>query len=290
VEETVHDRRPGGGWVQRHPVASFVALTFVLTWSLWLLPLLEVHGYIRDAPDWWGLGSFGPSLAALILSLWIGGGREAGDLGRAVIRWRVPARWYATAVILPMGLALPALLVGGAGGAGLALSDLPGPAALLALFLQILFLGGPLNEELGWRGFALPRLQRRYGALGASLLVGTIWGVWHLPLFWLGAPGYTALPFGLYLLNTLALSVVFTWLFNGTRGSVLMAILVHATFNTTNWTLLQLLDEAAAERASLAYVLTIAAFALVLLLRYGPRSLSAEPEPVVHLSPAGDRA
>jgi len=107
-------------------------------------------------------------------------------------------------------------------------------------FIAIFFLGGPLGEEIGWRGFALPRMQARWGALKASLLLAVLWTVWHLPHFLTSAqrggpdaglaPFYTQLPVFFVLLA--ALSIIFTWVYNHTRSSVFMAILLHASINT----------------------------------------------------------
>ena len=102
---------------------------------------------------------------------------------------------------------------------------------LLPLFLLILALTDGLGEELAWRGFALPRLLTRYNALVASLVLGVLWGLWHLPLVWTeGAPMYQQ-PVWLFLLDIMAKSVLFTWVFLHTRGSVLLAILLHASNN-----------------------------------------------------------
>ena len=96
-------------------------------------------------------------------------------------------------------------------------------------------MGGPIAEELGWRGFALPRLQARIGALAAGLVIGVAWGLWHLPffLFGEGASVVGGMPFVWYVLLIVAWSVLMTWVYNNTRGSVLLAILFHAAINTT---------------------------------------------------------
>src|SRR5438046_8834702 len=104
----------------------------------------------------------------------------------------------------------------------------------LVLFVYVFFLGGPLGEEPGWRGFALPRLQRRYGPLVGSLILGTIWAFWHLPLFW--APAWnlppTILNIVMFVVAAIAFTIVMTWVFNNTRGSLFMAVLVHTSFDT----------------------------------------------------------
>src|SRR5215203_3102248 len=115
---------------------------------------------------------------------------------------------------------------------GLASLILPMP--LLSLIVYVLF-HGPLGEEPGWRGFALPRLQRLHGPLVASLILGPLWALWHLPLFWAPAWNFppTILNLVLFVISGTALTIVMTWVFNNTKGSLLIAILVHATFDTT---------------------------------------------------------
>ena len=107
------------------------------------------------------------------------------------------------------------------------------PLSLLALFVIVFFLGGPLGEEPGWRGFALPRLQRRYGPLVGSLILAPLWAFWHLPVFWVPAWNYppTILNIVMFVIASIALTIVLTWVFNNTKGSVFIAVLVHATFD-----------------------------------------------------------
>jgi membrane protease YdiL (CAAX protease family) len=103
---------------------------------------------------------------------------------------------------------------------------------VIPAFLQILLLS-VVGEEIGWRGFALPCLQARYGPLKASLILGVIWGGWHLPLWWMAGNFHADIPFVLFMLQSLALTILMTWLYNHTRGSLLMAHLFHTAFNLT---------------------------------------------------------
>ena len=103
---------------------------------------------------------------------------------------------------------------------------------MLAVLASFLADPGPLGEELGWRGFALPRLLEGRNALSAAVVLGIIWGVWHLPAFLIAGTPQSNMSFPILLIGAVALSVLMTWAFNGTRGSVLVAILIHWTFNT----------------------------------------------------------
>jgi membrane protease YdiL (CAAX protease family) len=126
-----------------------------------------------------------------------------------------------------------------------AMASFQAPAPTFALrylvgYVLILLLGGPLGEEPGWRGLALPRLQQCCGSLVGSLVLGVLWGLWHLPAFFL-IPGYNGAGSGFvgiisafipYVIATMALAIIYTWISNNTRGSLFLAILFHASFNS----------------------------------------------------------
>jgi membrane protease YdiL (CAAX protease family) len=101
------------------------------------------------------------------------------------------------------------------------------------MFPQVLIFGGALFEEGGWRGFALPRLQRLHGPFVGTLILGILWACWHLPLFWIMAWGTppTILNMVLFILIGIFMAIVFTWVFNNTKGSLLLAILLHTSFD-----------------------------------------------------------
>ncbi len=195
------------------------------------------------------------------------------------MRWRVGWRWYLVVILGPAAFSLAVagvyVMLGGswAGAAPPALRE--GPLMLLPLFLVILTLTDGLGEELAWRGFALPRLLTRYNALVASLILGVLWALWHLPLVWTeGAPMYQ-LPIWLFLLDITAKAVLFTWVFLHTRGSVLLAMLLHAATNlfvvspnlTSTGDLTLLLLAAAAKWVLVVVVIVVAGTSLV----RGPR-------------------
>jgi membrane protease YdiL (CAAX protease family) len=217
--------------VCRHQTATFVVLTLALSWGWWMLgtALLGTDELSR------GLvipGAFGPPVAAGLVT-WMAGD-SVRTWGRQALDWRVHPRWYLVAVGLPSVVVLAG--VGGAlalAGGPIDLSVLPQRLPLFALSFVIATLIGGGQEELGWRGFALPRLQERYGALTASLIVGVAWAVWHVPLFALDAPRNQTGNFLLYTVLVLGLSVLLTWQYNSTGGSVLLAMLLHGGINAS---------------------------------------------------------
>src|SRR3954470_13434520 len=181
--------------LRRHPVAAFFVLTYVIAWAFWL-PLVMLQDRMPPAPDLVLkiLGSATPSVLAVLLVARLQGRGEVRRLLRRLLMGRVNIGWYAAIVALT---ALPVLAVWVS-----TLLGAPTPVlavtipAVVVTFLFSIFPGSALGEELGWRGFALPRLQARRSALAASLIVGAVWGTYHLPLFLLGSP---VRPFALFL-------------------------------------------------------------------------------------------
>jgi membrane protease YdiL (CAAX protease family) len=229
-----------GGLLARHPLVFFFILAYAGTW-------LVVLPYVRFA-DGAGLLPFrwpipfaasavvapfaGPFLAALILAGVTEGRAGIGRLLCRIVRWRVGLRWYLFAVAgIPVIAVLGAVVLPGV----LASFQMPAVSwapSYLGSFVVAFFIGGPLGEEPGWRGFALPRLQRRYGPLVGTLILAPLHVLWHLPLFWIpqwGTPRDTILDLVWYALSGVALTFVYTWLFNNTKGSVLLATLAHAS-------------------------------------------------------------
>jgi membrane protease YdiL (CAAX protease family) len=207
----------------------FFLVTFGFSWSLWIP--LAVSG--RESPVLDIAGRFGPLVAALLVT--------ARDDGRAGLRkllsgmliWRVRPGWYAFAFLSTAVIVLAAIGVHVAlGGGRPAFNDPSQLYLVIPVFLYVLVLS-VAGEETGWRGYALPRLQERWGPLRASLVIGFVWGCWHLPLFWMPGNFHTGIPLGLFILQDVALSVVLTWLFNATGGSLLIVHLFHAASNTT---------------------------------------------------------
>jgi membrane protease YdiL (CAAX protease family) len=231
TQQKLLDTRPVRSTVlRRHPVAAFFLMTYLMTWALWL-PLVILQDRTPPALDLVlrVLGSSAPSALAILLVARLHGRAEVRRLLRRLLIARVAVGWY-VAIVALTALAVVAVWVS-------TLFAFPTPVVavtipgVLSLFLFSIFPGSALGEELGWRGFALPRLQARRSALAASLIVGPVWGTYHLPLFLLGNP---TRPFALFLpfaLSCVIMSVFYTWMYNGTRGSLLLAVLLHAATN-----------------------------------------------------------
>lgn len=238
-DHTAADVRPGlRAFVRHHPVASYFTLTFLISWGLWIPTLYHLG---RGQGQTAGLcalvlayvGVYGPSLAALAIGAVLDGRQGIVRLLRKFLIWRCHPVWYGVALLAPVLMRAGAVLVSMAGGRSAPQLDLSRWAAVVPIVLVSL-VGGPLGEEAGWRGFALPRLRVRLGPLPSSILVGVIWGLWHLPEFVWAVPGITPpISFASFLVGTVANSVLFAWILDHTDGSLLLAVLYHTSLNAT---------------------------------------------------------
>jgi uncharacterized protein len=207
----------------------YFALAFAITWALQLPALLASRGVIPGTADRYmalvGLGAFGPMFAAMIAARVEGTGVRA--LFRPLGIWRVKPWWYLAALALP-----GAIFVVAAGAYNLLGHDEPllyppnQPAFVAA---AVVF---PFGEEVGWRGFALPRLRDKYGPLAASAIIGVLWTLWHIPMLTL--QGVSPVLYLVFVPFMVGGSVLFTWIYQHTRGSLLLAVLTHVGAHLNN--------------------------------------------------------
>jgi uncharacterized protein len=259
-------------WVKRHPVVLYFVIAYVVSWSIEIPLVLAYQGIIRvHLPMWLHYtASIGPLSAALIMT-WILEGRSGlGDLLARIFKWRIGFRYYALAILLPVGLFAIAVLIGRVVTGvwpDLALLGnvdyLPYLTPIGALGLWLITFG--LGEETGWRGFALPHLQKSRSATVATLILGVLWACWHLPLFFyrdtyiqMGIAGFPMLA-----LSLICAAMIFTWLYNSTLGSLLIVMVFHAVFNwlTSN--------EAGGQYAAIILSVAVILAALYIPRRYG---------------------
>lgn len=203
--------------IRARPALWFVALGFLLSWYPAMLGGL---GIVKRAS---GMNPLGLFLAALILTGVIGGWQGVKALLARLVRVRFHIKWYLIALLLTPALAFIALGIGLPFGIKLP-ESWGNPVDLIPTFLIMFFFVG-LGEEPGWRGFLLPTLQRSYSPLKSSLIVGVVWAIWHAPFFGSEIPWEQTAPF---FLNVIAASVVFAWIYNNARESVLLMMLMHA--------------------------------------------------------------
>jgi membrane protease YdiL (CAAX protease family) len=205
-------------WIRNHRLAAFFVLSYLFAWWPWPLYGLGI------LPEFMFF-AIGPLAAAIVVIAVAEGRAGFRDLGARIIRWRVAWYWYVVALGLPLAVRGVATLVNsGPGGApdpdwsGLAWSSF----AIVFLVRLVNPMDGPLGEEPGWRGFAVPRLQAARSPLSSALILGVLATGWHLPLVFAGDVG------AIGLVSTFSITIVYVWLFNHTRGSVLLTLLFHS--------------------------------------------------------------
>jgi uncharacterized protein len=261
----------------REEVTAFFVLTYAVSWSLWLV-VIALQALVPDGATvtLTLVGAFGPSVAALVVTRHAGRPLSVREAWRSRRRGPTPVGVYASVLIGPVAVGLVVLLVALVVNA----SVVTGPAVpwpgLVPAFLVGIVVGGPLGEEPGWRGFALPRLQAVVSPASAAVIVGVVWALWHLPLFLIETSAQSRLPPAWFLLWVLALSVLFTWAYNASGGRVLVAVLAHAAVNFTTGVLFPwLLASRGDARPFTVFAVVLALAAGTLLAR--DRRLSAPP-------------
>jgi len=220
----------------------FFGLTYGLSWAIWVPYLLSGNTVDSPVPALVVACSV-PSLVGILLTHLTSDKADRNDFWKRVVSFKlIGLRWFAVIIglfpfLLVLGLLADNLFGGALPPLRGAVQTLTRPAALM-LFIGANIIGGPLGEEFGWRGFALDRLQNKWNALVASLVLGIIWAAWHLPLFFIkGTPqqgmGFGTFLFWLWSLQVVSLSVFTTWVYNNTQRSILSAVFMHFMFNST---------------------------------------------------------
>jgi membrane protease YdiL (CAAX protease family) len=260
-------------WERRKELWAYFALAFGLTWAVHIPLALAAKGLLDLAlpPGLHFLGAAGPISAAFIVTAASRGASGLRDLVGRMFRWRVGVRWLLFALFSPVAFFLAAaLLTRLFTGAWPALdrfghiAEFPTVNWLAGWALWTVAFG--FGEETGWRGFVLPRLQRKRSARSATLILGALWALWHLPSFFYNYPGLT--PFGVvaFVVSIMSGALVLTWLYNSTGGSILVAALWHGAFNAAT---------ASGEGPMSALVSAFVILTAVLVARWaGPEDLS----------------
>lgn len=268
------------GWGVRHPLAAYFTLAYAGTWLLFLPIVLSARGLGLvpwQPPDavsfvlFFGATYTGPLLAAMLMTAATEGRAGITRLLRRMVQWRVG--WLPYLVILGYPLIFLAGLVPWVGAAPLS-SLAARPALYLGVFLPNLLIGillPGLGEETGWRGFALPRLQQQNGALLGSLILGALHAIWHLPGYLVADPmGSGVFDPNVFVGNSFAIvfsTLLWTWVFNRGRGSVLIAILVHSASNAAGALVPALVTNLPPDPWGTAKIMAGVALVVVLLTR-----------------------
>jgi uncharacterized protein len=256
---------------------AFIAITFGWSWGFWLIISSGGPWSTRVAVTLQILSGIGPSMAALIV-VWGFDGTAGLKMWLArCFNWRLKLSWYGLAFFGPPLIMLAALslnfAIGGATPPSPALASI---GATVLQFAIILIVGGPLGEEFGWRGYALPALESKFGWRVAGLIVGAIWALWHLPLFYMAGSVQTNMPVALFMASTVALSVIFARLSVNTAFSVLPAIVLHWSVNAWSWAI-PVTPNGASQQPYVIVVGLVFAVAIIMFLKTGPATRSLKP-------------
>ncbi|MFC1786529.1 type II CAAX prenyl endopeptidase Rce1 family protein [Halobacteriota archaeon] len=212
-------------------------------------------------------------MSAVLLTWWNGRRRGVIRLLKRGLDYRFAKVWW-----IPILLIFPVIYGGSlllailAGDSVPKLSWISDPFGIAVYFVMVLLFQGPLQEEFGWRGYALDRLQARFNALNSSVILGFIWGLWHIPYFWIGEEvvyTYTIIPL---ILSAILIAILLTWLYNNTGGSILVALVFHAMFNYSA----QIFPALETQQGGLFYLILFIAIVIAVVAIAGPKRLVRE--------------
>jgi len=227
--------------MNRNKIYVFLILTLLWSWTNWFIGLNCLSDGINQESIgkflvFFFVGVYGPTISGIITTLLFDGLKGVFELIKKLFIWKAPLKYYVYIILLPLlfviiGIALYSQFIGKIGGFDI-MAFLSIPTILLAGLYA-----GPLGEELGWRGFLLPELQKSYANLNSAIIIGFIWFIWHIPLWWApfgtlvsGEP-ISLIPVFTYFTMLICLSIIITWLVINSKGSVLIAILFHLSIN-----------------------------------------------------------
>ena len=277
----------------QNPLLSFFVLTYVIAWVIWT-PIV-IHYYHDPFPVSFAetpiylillafLGFFGPTFAALILSGLNGGKEEVKQLLSGWKLWRVGLRWYLAFFLSQLAIEYLATQLYISYSNTTPQIDWSNWASFLPTFLRAALIGGALAEETGWRGYALPRLQENHSALRSSVIIGLIWGVWHLPISLVPGANFpielNLTLFIVFVFNAVFISIIMTWLFNNSGGSIFICYIYHALLNTSLFgAVIKFVNLESAWWGKMYYGTVIrGAFALLLVAAFGAKWLARTGE------------
>lgn len=243
--------------LSRHPIASYISITYLVSWLCWIPIISKINSDVFSSPAWTIflllLGGYSPSISAIAVTYLMGGKHASRELLQKLKIMKVASKWYAVSLLAaPLILAISTLLYSAQGG------ELGWMNKNVFFFLPVFYLVaslfGPIGEELGWRGYLLPRIANK-GFLHSSLIVGVIWTFWHAPLYWaaegtsISGEPVTYFSVLKYLLFVSGTSLLYTYIYHRTRGNIFIAILIHAASNGSHMALAYMFPNIADKKA-----------------------------------------
>ncbi len=249
--------------VKKNPLVGYFIIAYAVTWIL-VLPIV-MH---TISENWHFLGAFGPSISAFIILYLTEGRVGISSLKDKITKYRVDFRWILVALspifLLLVSLPIGYFISGGWFDFKQFISDtFSSPDSAFLWILPLISYG--IFEEIGWRGFALPRLQKKFNALTATFILSIFWFLWHIPMFFYRFDFSIGMIIGFYL-GLLSGSILFTFIFNGTKGSVFMTIIWHVIWNLVATIDITILSPI----MSTMIIIT----AILIVLKFGAKNLS----------------
>jgi len=263
---------------ERRNLGLFVLIAFAWSWLSLLPRILATAGWFA-LPSWLSMflsiiAAFGPFVAAFTLTYRDEGPEGARSLWRRGWKYRFQKKWLVPTLLLPPVVALVALLLVKLAGQRIDWDAGQPVVTILPLFILI-FLTNAVPEEFGWRGYLLDRLQLRWNALVSSLIVGVIWGLWQLPLHFVARTIQQAIPMWEIMVQATVLAIAYTWLFNNTKGSILVAMLFHAVNSLTG----EMIPYWTTEIGRLIHLAILLVVVGAIVLIWGPKTLIRKKKP-----------
>lgn len=258
---------------------KYFVIAFAFSWIIWLPGVLAARGLFELPIPEFALamiGAFGPFVSAFYLTRQNKGKEGVKTLIKRALNFRIPLKWLAAILVLPLAVAAASRHLYIWRGGELPDSPVLGsPIAIIVLFLFLFFFGGSVNEEFGWRGYALDRIQLKHSALLSSLILGFLWALWHLPLFFFRSLSQSYMSFWIFLGLTCAIAVLMTWLHNNNGGNILVALLFHTIWNLSGSIFPYWYAESGANQTPLLFAMILfSVIALVIVVFTGPAKFS----------------
>ncbi len=268
--------------IKQYPILSFIFTAFGYSWVIWVVAFLFVP---EESQIMWIVpGAYGPTVMAIVITAIIHGKSGVKSLLSKFLVWRVNVIWYVVIFLLPLLYQFGGIFIYEIANPGTIGSFAPDRLSMWFVSILLAIPLGPLAEELGWSGYLIPRLQSRTNALNSSLILGLLWGLWHTPLFfgsfgtWVIGNPVKIWSVGAYILFTTAARVLYTWVYNNTKGSVLLALLLHAASNASiPFEIFPNISREAAQLMKHWAVLPTCVIALAVVLIFGRERLSRQP-------------
>jgi membrane protease YdiL (CAAX protease family) len=253
-------------WIKTHDLLTFFVLTFLFTFGVWFMAITTGVGTLQDFALW------GPALSAILITTVTRGKPGLLALFRRLLLWRVPARWYLVIFLGWPAISIQAALLHAQLTNQPVMIEWSRWSGFLTWLFSALVLGFWACEEIGWRGFALPRLLERWNALFSSIVLGIVWAGWHLP-YYLRPEGIHP-DFYPFVVFAVSLSILMTWVFNHTQGSILVATFLHFWVNVYDGLQADKLSLTDPGGQTLIESWLLAGVASLVVVLYGYRSLT----------------